>query len=110
MIDSHLYEIQRQVKQLTQLPLNEASSYEAFQQQLVKSIHEMIEHNFQQLVQILYRIDVDEKKLKSTLQTHPQQLAGELIADLIIQRIQQTFITREQYKTAKHNEENEEKW
>jgi hypothetical protein len=110
MTNSFLYEMQKQVKQFTQLPLHETDSYQAFQQQLAKEINEMIEHNFQQLVQLLYRIDVDETKLKTMLQTHTQQLAGNLIADLMIQRIQQTLLTREQYKTTKHNEWNEEKW
>lgn len=53
---------------------------------LVEGIRELINKDFEQLVQVLYRIDVSEKKLKETLKTHSDQDAAVLIADLIIAR------------------------
>ena len=53
---------------------------------LVYLINELILHDFNALVQLLYRIDVDEKKLKKTLSNNPVGDAASIIADLIIER------------------------
>lgn len=54
--------------------------------QLSRFINHLLLHDFQQLVQLLYRIDVNEETLKATLKAHPTEDAGDLIADLILQR------------------------
>ena len=46
----------------------------------------MILTNFESLVQLLYRIDVSEMKLKSILKEQPNEDAGKIIALLIIER------------------------
>ena len=43
-------------------------------------INELIKEDFSKLVQLLYRIDVSEAKLKSILQANPNENAGKLIA------------------------------
>ena len=59
---------------------------EAFRVQLSSFINDLINKDFNALIQLLYRIDVDEKKLKTLLKQHQDVEASLLIADLIIQR------------------------
>ena len=47
---------------------------------LIAYINDCINHDFNKLVQLLYRIDVSEQKLKTILQSHPNEDAAKLIA------------------------------
>ena len=58
---------------------------------------------------ILYRLDVSEKKLKSTLASSSSN-AGMLIAEMIIERQVQKIKTREQFRQQNSNFSDEEKW
>ena len=53
---------------------------------LIDCIHFLLVHDFSRLIQILYRIDVNEIKLKQLLREQPQTDAAVLIADLLIER------------------------
>jgi hypothetical protein len=54
--------------------------------QLISLVNELIHTDFHALVQLLYRVDVDEKKLKHLLKTNPHKDSAPIIADLIISR------------------------
>lgn len=53
---------------------------------LIEVITYLIDHNFEKLLLILYRIDVDEERAKSLLSKNLPEAAPEILADLIIQR------------------------
>jgi hypothetical protein len=53
---------------------------------LAHKLNELIESDFARVIQILYRVDVNEQKLKSLLQQHTERDAGEIMADLLIER------------------------
>ena len=55
-------------------------------QELTGYINYLLVEDFNRLVQLLYRVDVSEQKLKSLLQEQPGTDAAVLIADLIIKR------------------------
>jgi hypothetical protein len=57
-----------------------------FKSQLEYLVNQLIEKDFSSLVQILYRIDVNELQLKNLLHTNPGTDAATLITDLIIER------------------------
>ncbi len=62
------------------------ATYQAFKTKLGKRIHELMEKNFEYLLNILYRIDVRESDLQVVLSNNQSSdLPGEL-ADLVIQR------------------------
>ena len=63
-----------------------AKTLEEFRVQLVNAVEQLLQTNFARLVQVLYRLDVDEEKLKSELKKHQVINAADLIADLIIKR------------------------
>ena len=56
-------------------------------EKLIDYLNEFINNDFSKVVQLLYRIDVSEAKLKKVLHEHPNEDAAGLIADLIIERI-----------------------
>ena len=60
-------------------------------------INELIKNDFSKLVQLLYRIDVSEAKLKNILQTHPNENAGKLIAQVVLERLAATKKARESF-------------
>lgn len=72
-------------------------------------INSLIADHFDELITLLYRLDVNEKKLKDLLQQHAGENTADIIAGLIIERQEQKIKTREQFKTYTNIPE-EEKW
>jgi hypothetical protein len=62
-------------------------------------INELIKEDFSKLVQLLYRIDVSEAKLKNILEANPNENAGKLIAEVVIERLAVTKKARESFST-----------
>ena len=62
-------------------------------------MNELIKNDFSKLVQLLYRIDVSEAKLKNILQANPNEDAGKLIALIVIERLAATKKARESFTT-----------
>lgn len=65
---------------------------------LSKAINYLIETDFYALIQLLYRIDINENKLKETLRNNTDKNAGDIIADMIIERQQQKQALRKMFK------------
>ncbi len=55
-------------------------------ERLVFFIRNLILNDFSSLVQILYKVDVDENLLNATLAAHPGTDAAELLTDLLVER------------------------
>jgi hypothetical protein len=83
------------------------------QEELMKKLSAFIDHliinDFNKLVSILYKTDVNENQLKQILKQDPQQDAALIIAELILQREQQKFYSRKHFSDQKYNF-NEDKW
>jgi hypothetical protein len=103
-------EIIRSLQSQMEIELPAQLSYDELLDRLSLLINDLIQHRFQHLVQLLYRIDVNETKLRTLLQEHPEADAGRLIAKLILDRQLQKIQTRS--NTNKNNPEisEEEKW
>lgn len=67
---------------------------------LIAFINDCIQHDFNKLVQLLYRIDVSEEKLKYILQLNPNEDAAKLIAAVIIERLAATKAARASFSTS----------
>ena len=72
-------------------------------------INDLINYDFQKLVAILYRMDVNETKLKQLLKENPGTNAGIIIAELMIERQAQKIRSRQAYKPDE-NISDDEKW
>ena len=66
---------------------------------LMAYINDCIQHDFNKLVQLLYRIDVSEEKLKYILQLNPNEYAAKLIAAVIVERLAATKAARASFST-----------
>jgi hypothetical protein len=78
--------------------------------QLSQQINELILHDFEKVVQMLYRIDVSEQKLKNILKDKPDENAGDLIAALMIERQIQKILSRQSFNASPSEQDEEEKW
>jgi len=61
------------------------------------------------LLQLLYRIDVDEKKIRYYLEENRNEDSASVLADMIIKRQLQKIESRKDF-SQKYNESDEEKW
>jgi len=77
-------------------------------EKLIDYLNEFINHDFSKVVQLLYRIDVSEAKLKKVLQKNPNEDAAGLIADLIIERIAIAKKARASFSRDNNNASNDE--
>lgn len=82
---------------------------ENLKQALSAYLNELLQHDFAVLVQLLYQVDVPEKKVKRVLQENPETDAGELLADLMIERQQEIAAARKQFRFPTDASE-EERW
>ena len=73
-------------------------SQDELKHHLAAHINHLINHDFEKLVYYLYRIDVDEKRMKQLLEEEQGENAAGLIADLIIERQLQKIKSRQQTK------------
>jgi len=75
---------------------------------LARYINDLINHDFDKLLRLLYKVDVSEKILRANL--HQQEKdAGVVIAEMVIDRQLQKIETRRQFKSNNDIPENE-KW
>ena len=102
-------ELQYYLQQTFHLPgtVNEMQDAENY---LSEKMNELIKNNFNHLIQILYRLDVNETKLKQLLKENPNEDAGKIIAALIIERQLQKIKSRQQSVQNDANFSDEEKW
>ena len=76
---------------------------------LIVYINHLLLHDFDKLVYVLYRVDVNEKKLKELLQQNKETDAAVIITDLLIQRQEEKIKTREAFKS-NNDISDEERW
>ena len=74
------------INQSLEISLPITISGEELREKLVVHINHLINHDFEKLVFYLYRIDVNESKMRHLLEQKEGENATGLIADLIIER------------------------
>jgi hypothetical protein len=94
------------------LELNPADALGVLEGMLAEKVRVLIEGNFDQLLQLLYRIDINELRLRRLLVENEGEDAGMIIARLIIQRQWEKIESRRQYRQDKTGDEydGEERW
>lgn len=80
----------------------EGDSIHGLQEKLIVFINDLIQNDFQKLAAILYKVDVDENKLKRILKEGGGNDAADIIAKLIIEREMQKLETRRHFKNKKY--------
>lgn len=74
------------INQSLEISLPVSTSLKELKQKLSIHINDLINHDFQKLVSLLYRIDVNENKMRNLLDQKEGENAAGLIANLIIER------------------------
>lgn len=107
-METPLPELKNEIIKLTGLDLAPIDQLAGLENSLAVYINELILHDFNKLVSLLYRIDINESKLKNLLQTNPDTDAGIMIAKMIIDRQLQKIELRKSFKSER--ESDEERW
>ncbi|MGN6803952.1 MAG: hypothetical protein ACTHJN_18785 [Ginsengibacter sp.] len=87
-----------------------SENLDSLRENLIPLINQLINENFDALVQLLYRIDVSEKKIRNYLLEKPNENSAKVLADLIIERQLQKAETRIKYKNQNRDDSTEERW
>jgi hypothetical protein len=85
-------------------------NFRALREKLLALIRNLITSDLDQLFFVLYRMDVDEKKLRTVLNSNPEVDTAEMITDLIIEREVQKQKSRRQNTQRDNIIGDEEKW
>ena len=92
------------------IELSPGISMDELKQKLSSHINYLIQKDFNQLLSILYRIDVHENKLKALLHDNSETDASMIIADSIIERQLQKLKSRKEQTPRDNNIDENEKW
>ena len=102
MMEKELVEI---LNKQFDVPFNDFASLQNLETALSIQINDLIKNDFQKLIHILYKVDVNELALKKLLKDNKGEDAALLIAGLIIERELQKIKTRKEF--GKKNNTNE---
>ena len=90
--------------------LPETNSRGELKKKLIDLLNDLINKDFDALIQLLYRIDVSEKTIRRFLKEKNNNDAASVIADLIIERQLQKAESRKTYRSKNDELSNEERW
>ncbi|GIV34661.1 MAG: hypothetical protein KatS3mg031_2196 [Chitinophagales bacterium] len=74
-------------------------SYDELKNLLAQKLTQLANQEFNRFINLLYRIDLDEHRVKETLATRPYAEAMSALAEMVIQRQMQKVFTRQKYST-----------
>ncbi len=103
-------ELVQQVNKELAIDLSVKISLEELHNQLAVYLNHLILNHFEQLISLLYRIDVSESKIKSFLSNQATENAGNIIATLIIERQLEKIKSRQQFNQRNVDFDGAEKW
>lgn len=102
--------ITKEINQEWSLSIPQAITEEQLIEVLGLRINQLIKSDLPKLISILYRLDVDELKLKSMLAQYNQLHAGLVIAALVFDRQKQKMKTKAAFKKPPEEIDEDEKW
>ena len=92
------------------IPVSPGNTDTVNREQVARTINDLIQHDFQRLVTLLYRVDVSEQKLKRILKDNPGIDAGLLITDLLVERQAEKLRSRKENRQRDKDIDENEKW
>ena len=82
-------------------PGHPEDAYEAIFQQVQSILRRLIHLNYNQYLNLLYRIDISEEQIKKAMDTQPESDLSEVSAELVIKREFQKIVIRNYYSSEK---------
>lgn len=104
------HQLIQSLEQYLGLTIQQENDSEALHRIIADHINHLIQNDFHRLISLLYRIDINEDKLKILLKDNEGTDAGLIIADLIIERQLEKIKTREQFKQENNDNNENEMW
>ena len=83
------------------IPSVDVNTLEEFRKYLTQKVAHLLDNNYNELINTLYRIDVSESKLSELFAGKNREKIPEALADLIIERQIQKIRFRQKYKEGK---------
>ena len=80
------------------IPNNDFERLEEFRKYLTEKMKDMLDKNYNLLINTLYRIDISEKKVSELFSSKNKELIPEKLADLIIERQIEKINFRKRYR------------
>jgi hypothetical protein len=77
---------------------------------LTQHCNTLLQEDFPGLVQLLYRVDVSEARLKYVLGNAGGEDAGKIMALLILERVEQIILARKKYRMPDRDIPEEDRW
>jgi hypothetical protein len=102
-------ELIKDINESLEITLPDTASMDMLKEKLTAHINHLINTDFEKLVYYLYRIDVDENKMRTLLSKTAGENAAAMIATLIIERQLQKMQHRKNASPG-NNITDEEKW
>ncbi|MCU0395722.1 MAG: hypothetical protein MUF29_07415 [Chitinophagaceae bacterium] len=78
--------------------------------QLKEAVNQLIQEDFDGLLQLLYRVDVSESRLRQMLQQLPGSDAAEIITNLLLERQLQKIKSRRDHAQRDESIPDDERW
>ncbi|HEY5367899.1 MAG TPA: hypothetical protein VIJ75_02815 [Hanamia sp.] len=88
----------------------QTAPFDELRQKLILLINELINKDFHSLIQLLYRIDVSEKKIRTFLDEDTERDSATILAALIIERQLEKAESRQRFSNKNNPKSDEEKW
>lgn len=85
-------------------------STEQFMKCLQEYVNHLLVNDFQKLIQLLYRMDISEERIRAVLEEKKQEDAGLLIAALMIERELAKARSREEYRQTPPRKDPDVEW
>lgn len=95
---------------LIQLVDGSIANESGMREKLEQYLNDLLVNDFNRLVQLLYRLDIDEQRLRAVLRARPEEPAGRLMAALLLEREEEKRKSRQQFSQRDQNVTDEEKW
>ena len=103
-------ELVPEINQSLEINLPVSISIDELRQKLTAYVNSLINHDFEKLVYYLYRIDVNETKMRQLLAQKEGENAAGLITDLIIERQMKKIKSRREFRQQDNDINDEDKW
>ncbi len=91
-------------------PLPDMRTEEELQAWLTEYCNDLLKRDFPALVQLLYRVDVSEHRLKYLLKMSGGVDAGATMANLMLERVTQIVKSRKKYRMPEDDIPEEDRW
>jgi len=98
------------INESLQLSIPSQIGREELHRMLIDYINTLLSSGLEKLISLLYRLDINENKIRESLSDNVGEDAAPLIANLIIERQEQKIKSRQQYTRRDQSIDEEDAW